>query len=265
MNMFAPDLKELISHLQRETASILKDNLIGFYLHGSLVLGGFNPNSSDIDIVVVTSSPMTVKTKRELARFFLKCSNSPFPIEISFLHNDQLKQWRHPCPFDFHYSEFWRERYENDLVNGTAHFLNSDVLTDADLAAHITILHHKGICIKGRPITEVFPLIPRSNYLSAIIGDFEDCLENIEKDPVYCTLNLIRVYWYVKEGVISSKQEAGNWGISIFPKELSCTIKKAMECYTAENDLHSFEKAELSLVRNYMSDKVHKLLTTAIQ
>jgi predicted nucleotidyltransferase len=178
------NIKNFISKLQKEIIEIINDNFIGFYIHGSLAMGGFNPNSSDIDVLVVTNKSMTVKTKRKLAQFFLNFSNSPFPVEISFLSKEQLKGWQHPCPFDFHYSEFWRERYEDDLLRDTYKFINNDIKTDTDLAAHITITNHRGICLKGEPSDEVFLPVPRSDYISSIVGDFQECLENIEAEPI---------------------------------------------------------------------------------
>lgn len=260
LKTYSSDTKDFIFNLQKKISEIINHDLIGFYIHGSIAMGGFNPSSSDIDVLVVTNKSMTVETKRKLAKFFLMYSNSPFPVEISFLNNEQLKDWQHPCPYDFHYSECWRERYANDLLSGTYKFLNGDVNTDADLAAHITVTHNRGICVDGKPIGEVFPLVPSSDYLSSIMGDFRDCLENIEEDPIYCTLNLIRVYWYLKEGVISSKQEAGSWGLSTFPKEMSITIKKVVECYANDKDTFGFEKDELVLLKNYISNNVQKLL-----
>lgn len=254
------DIKQYIFNLQKEVDEIINEDLIGLYVHGSLAMGGFNPHRSDIDVLVVTEKTMTVEIKRKLAKLFLKCSTSPFPVEISFLNMNQLTEWRHPCLYDFHYSEFWRERYESDLVSGTYKYLNGDVNTDADLAAHIMITTTRGVCVKGRPIGEVFPLVPRSDYLSSILGDFKDCLTNIEEDPIYCTLNLIRVFWYVKEGVISSKLEAGNWGLLTFPKEMSMTINKVMGCYLSEKVTCDFEKDELVLIKNYLSEKVQALL-----
>ena len=156
-------------------------------------MGGFNPKSSDIDILVITKESMGSEVKRELIRLFLHVSNSPYPIEVSFLCEDQLRQWQHPCPFEFHYSDFWRERYTEELLNDTSHFVNSAVRTDADLAAHITIVYSRGICIEGAPIGEVFPLVPRSDYLSSILADYQECLVRLEEDPIYCSLNLIRV------------------------------------------------------------------------
>jgi predicted nucleotidyltransferase len=254
------DIKDFIFNLQKEVAEIIKGDLIGLYIHGSLAMGGFNPDRSDIDVLVVTKKTMTVETKRKLAKLFLMCSNSPFPVEVSFLNLNQLTEWQHPCPYDFHFSEFWRERYENDLVSGTYKYLNGEVNTDADLAAHIMITTTRGVCVKGSHIGDVFPLVPRSDYLSSILGDFKDCLTNIEEDPIYCTLNLIRVFWYLKEEVISSKLEAGNWGLVTFPKEMSMTINKVVKCYSSEADTCDFEKDELELIKNYISEKVQTLL-----
>ena len=258
--MILSNIKDVIFSLEKKIAEIIKDDLIGFYIHGSLAMGGFNANSSDIDILVVTNDSMTVETKRELAKFFLTYSQSPYPVEITILNKEQLNEWQHPCPYDFHFSEFWRERYVADLLNGTDKFLNGRVDTDADLAAHITITNYRGVCVKGKPINEVFPQVPASDYLLSIMGDFKECLENIEEDPIYCTLNMIRVYMYLQEGVISSKLEAGKWGRSTFSKEMKNTIKKVVECYTNDKNRYNFEKGELVLLKNYLSGQVQRLL-----
>ncbi|MGD6960410.1 aminoglycoside adenylyltransferase domain-containing protein [Rossellomorea aquimaris] len=254
------EVKNFILGIQKEITKILNDDLVGFYIHGSLAMGGFNPNSSDIDVLAVTNKSIALETKRKLAKFFLNCSNSPYPVEISFMNKKQLRDWQHPCPFDFHYSEFWRERYQDDLLRRTYEFLNEDINTDPDLAAHITILKNRGICMAGKPIAEVFPLVPRSDYISSIVGDFKDCLDSIEEDPIYCTLNMTRVFWYLKEGVISSKEEAGRWGLSALPKEMSITVNKVLGCYTGQKDAYEFENDELVMLRNYIFNSVQNLL-----
>jgi predicted nucleotidyltransferase len=255
------EVENIILSIQKEITTVLNDDLVGFYIHGSIAMGGFNPDKSDIDVLAVTNKSIAVETKRKLAKFFLNCSNSPYPVEISFMNMEQLKDWRHPCPYDFHYSEFWRERYEKDLLKGTYEFINEDINTDPDLAAHITILNNRGICVAGKPIAEVFPLVLRSDYISSIVGDFKDCLDSIEEDPIYCTLNMIRVFRYLKEGIISSKEEAGRWGLSTLPKELSNTVNKVIGCYTSKKDANEFENDELVMFRNYFSNNVQKLLS----
>jgi predicted nucleotidyltransferase len=253
------EVKEFVLNLQKKINEIIGQKVIGNYLHGSLAMSCFNPKRSDMDVIVITNEPLSVQVKRKLAQFLLHVSNSPYQVEISILHDNQLKNWQHPCPFDFHYSEFWRRRYEEDLDNDTSKYLNGTILTDPDLAAHITILNHRGICLEGESIKEVFPVIPQSDYLSSIMGDFQECLENIEEDPIYCSLNLLRVYWYLKKGVISSKLEAGQWGLVSLQKDFQDTISKVVSCYKGENDSDNFTKEELYLFRNFVKEKVFKL------
>src|SRR5699024_3594932 len=212
-----PYVKKMIDKLKREIKKMIHENFVGFYVHGSLALGGFNPDGCDIDVIVATNTSMTMHAKKMLAKLFFNDSNPPIPIDISFLTMDHLSVSNHPCPFDFHFSEFWRERYAYDLLNETSNWLNASIKTDPDLAAHITIINDKGICLEGAPIDEIFPTVPRSDYLSSIMGDFKDCIQNIEDEPIYGILNGLRVYWYLKEGVISSKSEAGHWGLAILP------------------------------------------------
>lgn len=250
------EVKEFVYHLLDRTKEIVGEKLVGFYVHGSLAMGGFNPESSDIDILVVTPDSLSIDTKRILAKLLLQCSNNPFPIEISFLNEVQLKSWKHPTPFDFHYSEHWRKRYEEELEKGTMLYFNDLPREDADLAAHITLMNQRGIVIWGRMIREVFPIVPTTHYISSIMADFEDCLENIVRDPVYCMLNLLRVYWYVKEGVISSKQEAGNWGLHVLPIEVHSIIRQAITAYENEEQQHYFEANDLLAIRDFIKREV---------
>ena len=100
------DVQLFIGQVQAELDAILKENFIGTYIHGSLALGGFNEASSDIDLLVVTKNALRLADKQRLTELFLTVSNTPYPLEISFLHSDQLKTWQHACPYDYHYSEY---------------------------------------------------------------------------------------------------------------------------------------------------------------
>lgn len=264
-NTCPSDIKNFIYILNNEIKKIIHGNFAGCYIHGSLALGGFNPKRSDIDILIVTMKSLKLYEKRELAQLLLEYSNTSFPIEISFLTIDQLKQWQHPCPFDFHYSEFWRKRYEEDLTKDTNKYLNDDMQTDPDLAAHITIINYKGICFEGEPINFIFPKVPRLDYISSIMGDFQECLKRIEADPVYCTLNLLRVFCYLKEGVISSKYDAGDWGIKVFPKAMGDTVKKVLNLYMGESYSYQFSKYELLSLRDYVVEKVEVIMQSVIK
>ncbi|MFJ5770395.1 aminoglycoside adenylyltransferase domain-containing protein [Psychrobacillus sp. NPDC093180] len=249
------ETRGFVYHLLKRTKEIVAEELVGFYIHGSLALGGFNPKSSDIDILVVTTTPLSIERKKLLAKMFLKCSNHPFPVEVSFLNEAQLKDWEYPTPFDFHFSEYWRSSYEEETV-----LLNEMPKNDADLAAHIMITNYCGICIWGKPINKVFPTVPKADYLSSILTDYEYCLNNITLNPVYCTLNLIRVYWYLKEDKISSKEEAGKWGLRHLPQEFNWTIRQVVAAYASTEQNPLIQSTHLLLIRDYLKREVEELL-----
>jgi len=52
-----PEIARLIEDLVAGVRDALGDNFVGFYLCGSLALGGFDPETSDVDILVVTARP----------------------------------------------------------------------------------------------------------------------------------------------------------------------------------------------------------------
>lgn len=91
----------------------LGSNFIGIYLYGSLAMNCFNPKNSDIDIIVVTSKQIDLFSKKKIIEELLVLSNNPYPIEVSFIIFDDLKEWKYPTPFDLHYSEDWRYRFES--------------------------------------------------------------------------------------------------------------------------------------------------------
>lgn len=254
------DVTRFIEKLQLEICRIVRQNFVGCYLHGSLALGGFNKHSSDIDLLVVTKTALTISVQKELAKLFLSTSTKPYPIEITFFHVEQLKVWSHPCPYDFHYSEYWRDRFVTALQNNSSLYFNLHDKTDVDLAAHLTILHKQGICLKGKPIHKVFPTVPKFDYLDALLSDYNDCLDNMEHTPVYCILNLLRVYLFVKEERITSKQEAGFWGSHHLPQNINGIAKKALLAYETNTNAASFHTTELCLFKAYIDENVQQFL-----
>jgi Domain of unknown function (DUF4111)/Nucleotidyltransferase domain len=55
MNLDGPPAGDFVAALVSEMWGVLGDDLVGLYLYGSSVSGGFDPGVSDIDLVAVTS------------------------------------------------------------------------------------------------------------------------------------------------------------------------------------------------------------------
>lgn len=50
-----PDVQQIVEALTRAIGETLEENLFGVYLRGSLVTGDFNPETSDVDLLVVVN------------------------------------------------------------------------------------------------------------------------------------------------------------------------------------------------------------------
>ena len=58
-------IEELLDTYVTCSKEILKDDLTGIYLHGSAVMGCFNPEKSDIDMIIVVRKPLLDSVKKE--------------------------------------------------------------------------------------------------------------------------------------------------------------------------------------------------------
>ncbi|MFN8439718.1 MAG: GNAT family N-acetyltransferase [Caldilineaceae bacterium] len=242
---------------------LLGNDLVGAYLHGSMSFGCFNPNRSDIDLLVVTEQLMSTPTKRSIAELLLATSNHPSPFEISFLTRSQLQPWQHPTPFDFHYSEAWREKTSQELASGTWQAWqpnNTTVTGDIDLAGHITVINERGIVLAGAAIADVFPAVPPADYRDSILNDVESALAEIEKNPVYTILNTCRTLGWLQDSKIRSKDTGGIWALQHLPTELQPTVRQALETYRSPevNTSGEFTAQELQSFATYSLAQLQK-------
>ena len=53
----------VINSFVEKSKEILQDNLVGVYLHGSAVMGCYNPAKSDIDLIVVVKESLEDSVK----------------------------------------------------------------------------------------------------------------------------------------------------------------------------------------------------------
>ena len=220
----------LINGFVEQSKEILQDTLVGVYLHGSLVMGCYNPQRSDIDLIIVIDKPVSDPIKRAYLDMVVRY-NASAPakgIEMSIVLRKVCKPFVYPTPFELHFSAGYLEWYGEDPDD----YIREMNGTDKDLAAHFTIINKRGRCLYGVPIEDVFSEVPSSDYMDSIWFDVEGAAEEITEYPMYLTLNLARVLAYKKEGLILSKKEGGDWAIEHLPDEYRPLIADAMREYS---------------------------------
>lgn len=65
-----PTQKVMLTHLNNEIKTFLKDNFIGTYVHGSLATGDA-VSSSDIDVVIVIKKDITQKRSSHYSNYII--------------------------------------------------------------------------------------------------------------------------------------------------------------------------------------------------
>ena len=177
---------------------VLQEDLVGTYLHGSLVFGCCNPMQSDLDLLVVTRAgcgPPRVIFIDELIR---EVSRRPLPLEISILAEPTLRGWRHPARYGLHYSERHRPRESPG--------------PSTDLAAHFTVARERGIALFGPPPRLCFPTVPWHDYVLAILGDSRLCLELLTRTCAVLTIS--RVWATLATREVHSKESGALWAMA---------------------------------------------------
>jgi streptomycin 3"-adenylyltransferase len=206
----------------------LKENLIGFYLHGSLTMNCFTPWSSDIDFLAVVAQKLTTPQKKTIIDYLLgvDSSESIAPPEMSIVTRDSLENLVYPSPFELHYSRSWQERYRRGEVDW------EEQRYDADLVMHYLAIRERGICLYGKPVKGIFPEIPREMCIASIINDLNWMSERSEPLRIYhIVLNPCRALAFLHEGIFLSKKEGGEWALSHLPDDFSGLINAALIDY----------------------------------
>ncbi len=243
----------VLDRFTEKTKEILKDNLVGVYLHGSAVMGCFNPSKSDLDLIVVVKNPMSDEVKKAYMDMVVEL-NSKGPakgIEMSIVRQNVCKPFVYPTPFELHFSAMHLGWYGNDPDD----YISKMKGEDKDLAAHFTIIDHRGKCLYGAPIKEVFGEVPARDYIDSIWNDIADAKEDIADDAMYLILNLARVLAYRKEGLVLSKKEGGEWALRNVPEKYHGLIKTALNEY-AEGSDKTYDTELAKAYAGYMLEQI---------
>jgi predicted nucleotidyltransferase len=92
-----PDVNALLGVLLKRVRDILREKLVGFYLYGSLSCGDFDPDSSDVDFLIVTTDELDGDVLDALRDMHANIAASGLPyarkLEGSYLPREALRRY----------------------------------------------------------------------------------------------------------------------------------------------------------------------------
>lgn len=244
----------LLESFVTQSQKIIGDDLIGIYLHGSAAMGCYNEKRSDIDLLVVVKEAIPNSTKHRFMDMVVELNTyaPPKGIELSVVKKEVCDPFVYPTPFELHFSIAHLQWYKTDPFDYIAKMKG----TDKDLAAHFTVIRHRGKCLYGDDINDVFGAIRKEDYFDSIWNDIKGAEAEIRDNPTYIILNLCRVLAYKREELVLSKQEGGQWGLCHVPEKYQPLIAQALDEYSSnrsaewdENIAHEFAAYMLAQIQ----------------
>jgi streptomycin 3"-adenylyltransferase len=205
------------------------DGVAGVYLHGSLAMGGFHRPKSDLDLLVVTEVPLADHQRSGFAAEVLWLfDRRPIVggVELSVVMRESVETFRHPIPYELHFSEEWADAVRRGAVGPRG--------TDRDLAAHCAVVRSRGVALAGAAPGDVFGEVPEWAYRDAIVDDLRWIVDGgIVASPFYGVLNVCRCALVLLGNPTEppSKAEAGEWALDHLPARHRGVIADALACY----------------------------------
>lgn len=185
----------------------LGHRFIALYLGGSLALGDFNPQQSDIDFVAVTLdelSPDLIVALEEMHRCLWATGKKwARKLDGSYVPRRMFRRWtadHAPCPF-----------VERDSFT---------VTQQGSAVVQRHILHRHGVVVAGPSPPMLLEPVGADELRSALREMLERWWRPLLDDPAWLTqsqkqpfaiLTLCRTLYTLKHGVVASKPVAARW------------------------------------------------------
>lgn len=257
----SPAVKAQISRVAGVWSARLGDFLIGVYLHGSIALGRFAEENSDIDILIVSGRRIKREERLAIAREMMEIDGQPSPLEMSAIFCGDLMPWKYPTPCQFHYSDFWTERYRMMLSGELKEspIIDED-FEDPDIACHVRLTLQCGICIYGKTIKDVFPTVPEQDFWQSISGGVDE-YDFHAYEPRYYTSNILtlgRILSYKKEQRILSKYDGGVWTLNHVPERFRYIIEDALKVWYAGAPGLAYQPEDIRDLRQFLLDEIKR-------
>ena len=215
----------LVRHLLREA-------VVGVYLHGSATLGGLKP-TSDLDVLVLTNRPMTSDERRELIRRLLPISGRGDPtgrsrsVGLEVVVQADVRPWSYPPRLELQYGDWWRSEFERGNFAPWAS-------PNPDLALLLEVVLQANHPLFGPAPSEVFDPIPPADIRRAMLDCIPALLADLDGDERNVVLTFARIWTTLATGVIRSKDAAADWALPLLPLEHRAVLALARDIYLGE-------------------------------
>jgi predicted nucleotidyltransferase len=204
------DVNELLHLLLTNAKEILKDQFVGMYLYGSLSSGDFNPETSDVDFLVVTKEILPTEIVSELEEMHNKTWATSLKragkLEGAYIHQELIRKHDPnglPCP-TINEGKFYLDRPGSDWI----------------IQRHV--VREYGMVLDGPDPKTLIDFVSPEDIRNSIMGVLREwwypmlenpewLRENDDGCRSFAVITMCRVLHGLQHGTITSKPKAVQW------------------------------------------------------
>ncbi len=228
-------VNQILHLLLADVKEILGDEFVGMYLYGSLSSGDFNPKSSDIDFLVVTSNMLSENTVAELDamhnRIWASGLKWASKLEGLYLPVKALRRYE---PSEAKYPTINESRFCVDLQG-------------SDWVIQRHVIREHGVVLEGPdPKSMIDPVSPydiRQSVLNVLhewwfpmLDDPSWLRDHESGDRAFAVITMCRALHALKHGTIVSKPVATKWAQDELGSPWKALIEKAIAAQDGNGD-----------------------------
>lgn len=239
-----PGINALLDELLTGIQQIFGKNLLAVYLHGSLVIGDFDLECSDLDLVVILTDTVNAgqfQTLNQMHESFLTTHPLWYGrLDIDYVSATAMQSFKtgyHPMA----------------VITPGEDFQMKEMGIDWLLSWYP--VREKGVTLFGIPPTQIIPSISKAEFIESVqahvIGWREAVYHETQRFPQsYLVLLLCRALYTCQTGEQTSKQQAGQWAAQTFP-EYAATIHDALKYRRPAAEAHADYNTRLPEIRRF--------------
>lgn len=237
-------IENIVTDISHKIKQMLGDNMIGIYLFGSLVLGDFNENFSDIDLMIVLKRDIN-KGEFEKIKDLQKYISEKYPkfnadrLEMIFVSMDTINNY------------LSKKTYLTAIAPGNP---LETIVCKPEFLIYFYIVRNYGETVLGTPKEEVFSEISITDFvnmsnrvaLQNIPYWKESCKQTLH-EQFYSVITLCRALYIKEIGIYPSKSQAKNWAKNKYPNfkdivEYAWNQRGKWEITDKPNDEHKYQE-----------------------
>lgn len=241
------EVNEVLNLLLLNVKKILGEQFIGMYLYGSLSSGDFEPETSDIDFLVITSEALSdekiAKLEAMHKQSWATSSKRALELEGSYVPRDLIR--RHdpdgvPCP-TVNEGKFYLDQRGSDWI----------------IQRHV--VREYGVVVEGPDPKTLIDFVSPEEIRGSVLGVLHEwwfpmleepswLREHGNKYQAFAVITMCRVLHALEHGTVTSKPKAVQWARGELESPWMALIDKAVTASKHEHE-EDFLKETLDFIR----------------